>query len=68
MKAVLLDWLPRRLDPLAFYYWKRPLHNILAMWVLSHACLYPGHWLLSMALLVTVVLLWHIVIQVGGQQ
>jgi hypothetical protein len=68
IKAVLLDWLPRRLDPLAFYYWKRPLHNILALWVLSHACLYPGHWLLSMALLVTAVLLWHIVIQVCGPQ
>eukprot|EP00775_Hariotina_reticulata_P004373 gene4373-4626_t len=44
IKAVLLDWLPRRLDPLAFYYWKRPINNILALWMLSHACLYPHKW------------------------
>lgn len=60
----MLDWLPRRLDPLAFYYWKRPLHNLLALWVLSHACLYPGHWMLAMALLLVVVMLWHLIIQV----
>jgi hypothetical protein len=66
IQAVMLDWLPRRIDPLAFYYWKRPLHNVLALWVLSHACLYPGQWLLAMALLVTAVLLWHISVQVGG--
>jgi len=65
IKAVLLDWLPRRLDPLAFYYWKRPLHNLLALWVLSHACLYPAQWLLVMALLVTLVLIRHMAIQVG---
>lgn len=65
IKAVILDWLPRSIDPLAFYYWKRPLRNLLALWVLSHICLYPGHWLLAMALLITAVMLWHIVIQVG---
>jgi hypothetical protein len=61
----MLDWLPRRLDPLSFYYWKRPLHNLLALWVLSHACLNPGHWMLAMALLLAGVMLWHLVIQVG---
>jgi hypothetical protein len=44
IKAVLLDWLPRRLDPLAFYYWKHPINNILVLWILSHACLYPDKW------------------------
>jgi hypothetical protein len=64
IKAVLLDWLPRRLDPLAFYHWKQPLHNVLALWVLSHACLFPGRWLLSVTLLLTAVLLRRIAIQV----
>lgn len=41
-----------------------PLHNLLALWVLSHACLYPGHWLLAISLLLTAVLMWRITIQV----
>lgn len=44
-----------------------PLHNLLALWVLSHACLYPGHWLLAISLLLTAVLLWRITIQVGAR-
>lgn len=64
IKAVLLDWLPRRYDPLAFYYWKRPTHNLLALWVISHACLYPAKWLLVMALVVTLTLLRRMAIQV----
>jgi hypothetical protein len=65
IKAVLLDWMPRRLDPLAFYHWRRPLHNLLFLWLLSHLCLYPGRWLFSIAVIVTLVLLRRIAIQVG---
>jgi hypothetical protein len=65
IKAVLLDWMPRRLDPLAFYHWRRPLHNLLCLWLLSHLCLYPGRWLFSIAVIVTLVLLRRIAIQVG---
>lgn len=65
IKAVMLDWLPRRLDPLAFYYWRRPLHNLLALWVLSHACLHPGQWLMAVSLLFTLVMLRHMAIQVS---
>lgn len=66
LKAVALDWLPRRLDPLAFYHWRHPLHNLLFLWLLSHLCLYPGRWLLTMAVIVTLLLLRRIAIQVGG--
>jgi hypothetical protein len=66
IKAVLLDWLPRRLDPLAFYHWRRPLQNLLFLWLLSHLCLYPGRWLFCMAVIVTLVLLRRIAIQVGA--
>jgi hypothetical protein len=64
IKAVLLDWLPRRLDPLAFYHWRKPLHNLLFLWLLSHLCLYPGRWLFTMAVIVTLLLLRRIAIQV----
>lgn len=65
IKSVLLDWLPRRLDPLAFYHWRRPRRNLLVMWLLSHVCMYPSHWLLAVAVIFTLVLLWRIAIQVG---
>lgn len=64
IKSVLLDWLPRRLDPLAFYHWRYPLNNLLAMWVLSHVCLQPAKWLLVMSLLLTATLARRIAIQV----
>lgn len=64
LKAVALDWLPRRLDPLAFYHWRHPLHNLLFLWLLSHLCLYPGRWLLTMAVVVTLLLLRRIAIQI----
>eukprot|EP00879_Flechtneria_rotunda_P021224 GHRR01022357.1.p1 GENE.GHRR01022357.1~~GHRR01022357.1.p1 ORF type:complete len:1088 (+),score=434.44 GHRR01022357.1:237-3500(+) len=63
IKAVVLDWLPRRIDPLAFYYWKHPLVNLLVLWILSHACLYPAKWLLLMTILWCLIMLRRIAIQ-----
>lgn len=66
-KAVLLDWLPRRVDPLAFYHWRHPWQNVLVLWVISHVCLWPSQWLFGMTLLVTLTLLRRIAIQVTNR-
>ncbi len=68
IKAVVLDWLPRRLDPLALYHWRTPRHNLLLMWLLGAVCLNPGRWLLAAAVLLTLTLLRRIAIQACTNQ
>lgn len=60
----VLDWLPRRFDPVGFYYWKRPWWNVLILWMASHVCLHPAKWLLTMTVVISVWVARRCVLQV----